>query len=102
MLITSFESITPLSIEDGGFFVDYYADLHAAFKIYRIVINLPKFHTAKHLSHSDNSLLREHLSQTGFICYYRTYKSKSKSKSMKAIELAIFLHKFNRALFKSL
>ena len=59
-------------------------------EIYRIVINPPKFHTAKHLSHSDNSLLREHLSQTGFICYYRTYKSKSKSKSMKAIELAIF------------
>ena len=89
MLVTGFESITPLSIEDGGFFVDECADLHPAFKIYRIVINLPKFHTAKHLSHSDNSLLREHLSLTAFICYYRTYKSKS----MKAIEWAIFLHK---------
>lgn len=98
MLVTSFELIEPLSTEDGGFFVDECADLHLAFKIYRIVINLPKFHTAKHLSHSDNSLLREHLSQTGFICYYQTYKSKS----MKAIELAIFLHKFNRVLFKSL
>ena len=98
MLVTSFELIEPLSTEDGGFFVDECADLHLAFKIYRIVINLPKFHTAKHLSHSDNSLLREHLSQTSFICYYQTYKSKS----MKAIELAIFLHKFNRALFKSL
>ena len=98
MLVTGFELIAPLSTEDGGFFVDECADLHLAFKIYRIVINLLKFHTAKHLSHSDNSLLREHLSQTSFICYYRTYKSKS----MKAIELAIFLHKFNRALFKSL
>lgn len=98
MLVTGFELIAPLSTEDGGFFVDYCADLHAAFKIYRIVINPPKFHTAKHLSHSDNSLLREHLSQTSFICYYQTYKSKS----MRAIELAIFLHKFNRALFKSL
>ena len=55
MLVTGFELIAPLSTEDGGFFVDYCADLHAAFKIYRIVINLPKFHTAKHLSHSDNS-----------------------------------------------
>ena len=89
MLVTSFESIEPLSTEDGGFFVERCADFHPAFKIYRIVINLPKFHTAKHLSHSDNSLLREHLSQTGFICYYRTYKSKS----MKAIELDIFLDK---------
>ena len=96
--VTVFESITPLSTEDSGFFVDECADLHLEFKIYRIVINLPKFHTAKHLSHSDNSLLREHLSLTAFICYYQTYKSKS----MKAIELAIFLHKFNRALFKSL
>ena len=98
MLVTGFELIAPLSTEDGGFFVDYCADLHAAFKIYRIVINLPKFHTAKHLSHSDNSLLREHLPQTSFICYYQTYKSKS----MKAIELVMFLHKFQRALFKSL
>ena len=81
------------------FFVDECADLHPAFKIYRIVINPPKFHTAKHLSHSDNSLLREYLSQTGFICYYRTYKSKSKSKSMKAIELAIFLYKNLIALY---
>ena len=95
MLVTGFELIAPLSTEDGGFFVDYCADLHAAFKIYRIVINLPKFHTAKHLSHSDNSLLREHLSQAGFICYYRPYKSKS----MKAIELAIFLHKNLIALY---
>lgn len=87
--------MTPLSTEDGGFFVDNCADLHAAFKIYRIVINPPKFHTAKHLSHSDNSLLREHLSQTSFICYYQTYKSKS----MKAIELAIFLHKNLIALY---
>ena len=79
-------------------FFDECADLHLEFKIYRIVINPPKFHTAKHLSHSDNSLLREYLSLTAFICYYRTYKSKS----IKAIELDIFLHKFNRALFKSL
>ena len=93
--VTVFESIAPLSIEDGGFFFDECADLHPAFKIYRIVINLLKFHTAKHLSHSDNSLLREHLSQTGFICYYRTYKSKS----IKAIELAIFLHKNLIALY---
>lgn len=95
MLVTSFELIEPLSTEDGGFFVDECADLHLAFKIYRIVINLLKFHTAKHLSHSDNSLLREHLSLTAFICYYRTYKSKS----MKAIELAIFLHKNLIALY---
>lgn len=76
-------------------FFDECADLHPKFKIYQIVINLPKFHTAKHLSHSDNSLLREHLSQIGFICYYRTYKSKS----MKAIELVIFLHKNLIALY---
>ncbi len=62
LLVIGFESITPLSREDGGFFDECCADLHPAFKIYRIVINLPKFHTAKHLSHSDNSLLREHLS----------------------------------------
>ena len=98
MLVIGFESITPLSTEDSGFFDECCADLHPTFKIYRIVINPRKFHIAKHLSHSDNSLLREHLSQTAFICYYQTYKSKS----MKAIELAIFLHKFNRALFKSL
>ncbi|BAV10952.1 hypothetical protein ENHAE0001_1251 [Enhydrobacter aerosaccus SK60] len=40
-------------------------------------------------------MLREHLSLTAFICYYRTYKSKS----MKAIELAIFLHKNLIALY---
>ena len=74
LLVTGFELIAPLSTEDGGFFVDYCADLHAAFKIYRIVINLPKFHTAKHLSHSDNSLLREYLSLTAFICYYQIMK----------------------------
>ena len=95
MLVTSFELIAPLSIEDGGFFVDDRVDLHPTSKIYRMVINLPKFHTAKHLSHSDNSLLREYLSLTAFICYYRTYKSKS----MKAIELAIFLHKNLIALY---
>ena len=95
MLVTGFESIAPLSTEDGGFFIDDCADLHPAFKIYRIVINLLKFHTAKHLSHSDNSLLREHLSLTAFICYYRTYKSKS----IKAIELAIILHRNLIALY---
>ena len=76
LLVIGFESITPLSKQDGGFFVDYCADLHAAFKIYRIVINLPKFHTAKHLSHSDNSLLREHSSLTAFICYYQIITAK--------------------------
>ena len=81
--VIGFESITPLSTEDGGFFVERCADVNPMSEIYRIVINLPKFHTAKHLSHSDNSLLREHLSLTAFICYYRTYESKS----MKAIEL---------------
>ena len=68
------------------FFDECCADINPMSEIYRIVINPPKFHTAKHLSHSDNSLLREHLSQNSFICYYQTYKSKS----MKAIELAIF------------
>ena len=95
MLVTGFELIAPLSIEDGGFFVDHCADVNPISEIYRIVINLPKFHTAKHLSHSDNSLLREHLSLTAFICYYRTYKSKS----MKGIKLAIFLHKNLIALY---
>lgn len=77
------------------FFDECCADINPMSEIYRIVINPPKFHTAKHLSHSDNSLLREHLSQTSFICYYQTYKSKS----MKAIELAIFLHKNLIALY---
>lgn len=95
MLITSLSQLHRYLQKMAVFFVDECADLHLAFKIYRIVINLPKFHTAKHLSHSDNSLLREHLSQIGFICYYRTYKSKS----MKAIKLAIFLYKNLIALY---
>ena len=74
--VTVFESIAPLSTEDGGFFVERCAELHPKFKIYRIVINPPKFHTAKHLSHSDNSLLREHSSLTAFICYYQIITAK--------------------------